>query len=140
MKKSTKGLACIAPAVLILAMGCKSKPVEVAPVVEAPVSRNAFIGNWVGTDKNGVTCTLKFTNDFRWESHIEEGGTIRPHYKGTYEMEGSRIRLKVTEEVNFNTFEWRAARGGTPTNISCTLSNGTLKTAGVLTDAELKRR
>lgn len=136
-----KGL--IAPALLILALGCKPKPVDVSqpsPSAPAPANRNFFIGNWEGKDKSGATYTLKFTANLQWESHIEEGGSARPHYKGTYEPDGTRVRMKVTEEGDLRTFAWRPEKGNMPASLTGNLTGGTLKVANVLTEAELRRR
>ncbi|MDR2562105.1 MAG: hypothetical protein LBC63_10100 [Holophagales bacterium] len=142
MKKTAKCAACLFPTVvLVLALGCKPKPVKVESPSAAPqaISRNNFIGTWEGKDSKGAIYTIKFTNNLQWESHIEEGGVARPHYKGTYEPEGSRVRMKVTEEADLKTFGWRPERGNMPTNIIGTFSGSTLTVGSVLTDAELKR-
>jgi len=143
MKKATKCAACLfAPAALVLALGCKSKPVIVEPPPSPPQVeiRNVFLGTWDGKDDKGAIYTIKFTNDLQWESHIEERGVARPHYKGTYQPEGSRVRLKVTEEADLKTFGWKPERGNMPVNIMGTLSGSTLTVGSVLTDAELKWR
>jgi len=143
MKKTTKRAACLfAPAALVLALGCKPKPVKVEPPPSAPqaASRNNFIGAWVGRDSKGAIYTIKFTNNLQWESHIEEGGVARPHYRGTYEPQGARVRMKVTEEADLKTFGWRPERGNMPANIMGTFSGSALTVGSVLTDAELKRQ
>jgi hypothetical protein len=154
MEKTTKCATCLfAPAALILTLGCKQKPVDIGtpPTGAADLqadpaqkdlilSRNIFLGNWAGKDRNDAIYTLKFTNDLQWESHIEEDGIPRPHYKGTYEPEGPRVRMKVTEEADLKTFGWRPERGNMPASIMGTISGSTLTVGSVLTDAELKRR
>jgi hypothetical protein len=139
MKTTTRLMTCLfAPAVLILATGCKKK-VEVAPppVVE---SRNVFVGSWEGQDSSGNIYTLRFTSNLQWESQIEDSGVARPHYRGTYQPEGTRVRMTVTEEVDLNTMGWKPERGNVPKTMVATVSGNTLKVANVLTDAELRRR
>jgi hypothetical protein len=139
MKKTALLATCLfAPAILALGMGCKSKKV-VAPAPE-PESRNVFLGNWEGKDKNGNTYSVRFTSNLQWESHIEEGGALRPHYKGTYVPEGSRARMIIAEEGNLRTMAWMVERGNVPTNITANLSGNVLKVGSILTDAELRRR
>jgi hypothetical protein len=151
MKNTTKRLmGLLAPAALILAIGCKSKPVEVAPpsapalnepAPPQPTSRNVFLGTWVGEDKSGIVYTFRFANNLRWESHIEESGSVRPLYRGTYEPQGARrVLLKVLEEVDLTTFGWRRERGNMPTALTGYLLGSTLKVADVFTEAELNRR
>ena len=152
MKNSIAKLTgLIASATLILALGCKSKPKVAKPSGEAlnpamdeaapppPASRNAFLGAWVGKDSSGAAYTFRFANNLRWESYIEEGGSSRPHYRGTYEPQGTKVLLKVLEEVDLKTFQWQPERGGMPTNLTGSLSGSTLKLPNVLTEAELKR-
>jgi len=144
MKMNAKQTMCLlAQATLILALGCKQKPANVLVPTgsqSAPTNRNAFLGTWEGKDKKGATYTLRFTGNLQWESYIEENGASRPHYKGTYMTEGSRVLLKVTQEANLQSMGWRAEKGNMPANIMGSISGQTLKVGDVLTDAELKRR
>ncbi|MCL1907790.1 MAG: hypothetical protein FWG12_00290 [Holophagaceae bacterium] len=143
MKTTARRIACfLAPVALVLTIGCKSKPIEATPPPPPPppVSQNVFLGNWVGQDRSGATYNIRFTNDLQWESHIEEGGASRPHYKGTYAPEGSRVRFTITEEANLATMGWRPERGNVPTTITGNISGGTLKVGSILTDADLRRR
>jgi hypothetical protein len=137
MKNITKRpMGLLAPAALVLAIGCKSKPVEVAPPPQ-PAARNAFLGVWVGDDKAGAIYTFKFANDLRWESHTED----RPLYRGTYEPQGSRmVQLKVLEEFDPAVLGWRQERGNMPPILTGQLLGSTLKLPNVLTEAELRKR
>ena len=138
MKTIVKRLAFIlAPALLLIALGCKSKPAVVAP---EPESRNLFLGNWEGKAKNGDAYIIKFMSNLKWESHVEEAGALLPHYKGTYEPEGSRARLKITEEADLKTMGWRPERGSVPVNVSANISGNVLRLGNILTDLELKKR
>jgi hypothetical protein len=137
MKTTTKLIACLfAPALLILSTGCKKK-VEVMP---APESRNVFLGSWEGKESSGNVYRITFTSSLQWEAHIEESGVVRNHYKGTYQPEGMRVRMKVTDEVDLKTMGWRPERGNVPSNMTATVSGNTLKVADVLTDAVLRKR
>jgi len=99
------------------------------------------LGAWEGREKNGAIYILRFASNHQWESHIEENGTTRPHYKGTYETDGSRVNMKVTQEPEPNTLKkWRQEKGNMPANIRGALTGQILKVGDVLTDAELKRR
>jgi hypothetical protein len=136
MKNTTKRLTgFLAPAALIFAIGCKSKPVEVAP--PQPAARNVFLGTWAGEDKGGAVYTFKFANDLMWESHTED----RPLYRGTYEPQGTRVvQLKVLEEFDPATLGWRQERGNMPPILTGHLLGSTLKMPNVLTEAELRKR
>jgi hypothetical protein len=141
MKTTTRLMTCLfAPAILMLAAGCKSKKVEAAPPPPVVESRNVFVGSWEGKDSNGNIYKLRFTINLQWESYIEEAGAERPHYKGTYQPDGSRARMTTTEEADFTSMGWRPERGNLPKNIVATVSGNTLKLPNVLTDAELRRR
>jgi len=144
MKNATKQLTClIAPAALVLVLGCKPKPVQVSEPAPPPqtISQNVFVGTWAGKDDKGAIYIIKFTNNLQWESHIEEGGVARPHYKGTYEPRGTKASMKALEEADLKTLGWRPERGNMPANIMGTISGFTLTVSNVLlTDAELKKR
>ncbi|MCL1894281.1 MAG: hypothetical protein FWG02_08630 [Holophagaceae bacterium] len=143
MKTITKITVLFVIPAMVLLLGCKSKP-NVAPSTETaqqpPVSQNVFLGNWVGTDKSGATYNLRFSPDLRWESYIEEGGASRPHYRGTYEPQGSQVRIRITEEADLITMGWIPEKGNAPTNITGRFQGNVLKVGSILTDAELRRR
>jgi len=94
-------LAFVAPALLL---GCKSKPVEIAPAPSAPVSRS-FAGIWEGRDKSGTICSVRFTAS-EWEAHVEKYGAKMRLARGTYTFIGSTFDLTVLQEANPETQEW----------------------------------
>jgi hypothetical protein len=139
MAKTTMIALAAGLATLVPTAGCSKKPVQVQPPPPEP-SRNAFLGSWEGKDKNGDSYAIRFTADLTWESRIVEGGTERPHYRGTYEPQGTSVRLKVTEEGDEKTFSWKPENGNVPPNIAGSITGGSLKIGNVLTELELKRR
>jgi len=129
-------MGLLVPAALILAVGCKSKPVKVEVAPPQPTIRNVFLGTWVGEDKSGIV-TFRFANNLRWESFTED----RPLYRGTYEPQGTKmVLLKVLEEGDLATFDWRQERGNMPPSLTGHILGSTLKVPNVLTEAELKKR
>jgi hypothetical protein len=137
MKTTATSIAIsLALAAPVLLLGCRSKPVEVAPA-PAPVSRN-FTGLWEGVDKKGTIYTVRFAGA-EWECHIEKDGARLPYYRGTYTFSGSSLDLRVLQEADPVTFEWVPERGNFPRNVSGRLTGGRLKVPA-LTEIELAKR
>lgn len=127
-----------------LFLACKSRPVEVAPpplapqAPTAPISRNV-IGVWEGTDKGGTTYSFWFASESRWESHTVRHGAKVPLCRGTYNFTGSTFDLRVLEEVDPVTLEWRPETGTYPRTIAGSFVGGRIRIPA-LSEADLVKK
>ena len=139
MKNNIALSACLmVSTMLILPLGCKGGP---GPAPGSNSYDTYIAGRWEGKDQSGAVFTFWFGKDLRWESQVEENGATRPHYRGTYSVQGAKVTMKVTHEADLKskTFKWIKERGNMPYSLTGNLSGTTLKLDNVLTKAELRK-